>query len=329
VPDIDEQIDDTVKVDSVEPDVTGEKPVVESSATEDVSETAESGTLSIVRDVVAKGEKPEDAVASSAEGEAVLEEGANAEQEVKEPDNENFSDVPFHKHPRFQKLVSERNELRGDAQRYRNVEAFIAENGLSAEETADLIQIGGLMKTDPAEAWKRMKPVVENVLKAAGELLPPDLKSMVDAGQMTVEAAKEVSRARASVASVQATSRWQQQRQQVDQQQAVQTAISGAVSSWEAERQTRDPNFAAKLPALQREVAFLQTTEGRPKTPEGVRAQLQKAYDAVNQTFTPPQPVQPKKAIVPVKSAQVNGNARPQNESTLDVVNSVLARRAG
>lgn len=295
-----------------------------SSAATDVK-TAEKDTLSVVRDVV---DARSEAAASSADSaEAGQKPGAAA---PKEPDNENFSDVPFHKHPRFQHVVSELKTARTDQQRYHNVENFLQEQGLSGDEAAGLLRIGGLIKTNPAEAWKQMKPVVEKVLIAAGELLPADLKAMVDKGELKPEVALEVSRSRAAVQSTEARVEFDRQRHESRQQSEARNAIFGAVSSWEAERKLRDPNFDAKQPALQREIAWLQTKDGRPNTPEGVRAQLQKAYDTVSAAHVAPAPVrQQRPAIRPVTGGQVNGSVRPEIKSTLDAVNAVVARRAG
>ena len=90
---------------------------------------------------------------------------------------------------------------------------------------------------------------------------------------------------------------------------------------------TRDPNFDAKLPAIQREITWLQATEGKPSTPEAVRAQLQKAYDSVVKTASPP-PTQ-RRQVRPVTGGQVNGAIRPEITNTRDIVDTVLARRAG
>jgi hypothetical protein len=61
-------------------------------------------------------------------------------------------------------------------------------------------------------------------------------------------------------------------------------------------------------------------TEGRPNTPEGVKAQLEKAYKAVNATFRPPAPVPQRRPVAPVTGGQVAGNQRPEAMSTLDIV---------
>lgn len=304
--------------------------VAESSTASDENESEDGGALSIVRDVVNKGEGGSESAASSAKAETDANAEAGASGEPSERDNEDYSDVPFNKHPRFRELIAERNGLREDAQRYKNVEQFIESHGLEGKEVADLIEIGGLIKTNPVAAWERMKPVVEQVVRAAGEALPDDLLAKVRDGALTREAALEVSRARAARQSMDTRQQWEQQRSQSERQRAVQASIDNTVGSWVEARKARDPNYASKEPLLQREIAFLQSTEGRPNTPEGVRAQLEKAYRAVNENFTAPQARQQKPAIKPVTGGQqVNGSSAPKIESAMDAVNAVIARRAG
>ncbi|TIU45632.1 MAG: hypothetical protein E5W35_35815, partial [Mesorhizobium sp.] len=199
MPDLDtnavESEKETPVLDAADASKEAEQSADANSSTATDAKTAEKDTLSVVRDVV--DARAEQSAASSADSaEAGQKPGAAA---PKEPDNENYTDVPFHKHPRFQHVVSELKTARIDQQRYQNVENFLQEQGLSGDEAAGLLRIGGLIKTNPAEAWKEMKPVVEKVLIAAGELLPADLKAMVDRGEMKPEVALEVSRSRAAV----------------------------------------------------------------------------------------------------------------------------------
>lgn len=277
-------------------------------------------TLSIVRDVVgAETETVQQEAGSSPEGEeAEVETSAE-----KQPDDVDYTDVPFHKHPRFQHLLREKKSAEADAVRYRNVEAFLQRSHLDAAEAADGLEIMGLAKTDPVAAWERIKPWVEKVAIAAGVIMPNDLQQRVAAGEMTREAAIEVSRARAQVQSVQ--TREQLQRQQAEARAArdAQMSLVSAATSWESDRQAKDPNFAAKLPALQREIAYLHATEGRPNTPEGVRDQCERAYKSVNTAFRPatPAPQPAKKVIRPVTGGQVAGNPAAKPKSTLDLIN--------
>lgn len=325
-----ELVEETTKA-TDEADVSNETEQsanAQSSGAEDVSETADEGTLSIVRDVVSKTEEEPAAAASSATEENGHETGEN---QPTEPDNENFSDVPFNKHPRFQQVLGKLKAAETDAQRYRNVETFIAEQGLSGEETQELLVIGGLMKTNPVEAWQRVKPVIQQLAIAAGEVLPEDLKQRVQNSEMTREAAIELSRQRAANQATTTRHDWERTRAQQNAQVEAQQRIGSTVASWEADRRARDPNFETKLVAIEKEVAWLKSKAGgAPRDPEGVRAMLQTAYDTVSASFVNPNPpaaVKPAKR--PVTGGQVNGNVRPEITSTLDIIEQVVARRAG
>ena len=127
-----------------------------SPATDEPEKTA----LSVVRDVVDKT-RPKPEAASSAEG--VEAESEPAEKQPKEPDNENFSDVPFSKHPRFKQLLAERRELKVDADQFRTIRKFMDTNGLTPDETGELLIVGAMAKTDPRGTWERIKPWVQNL----------------------------------------------------------------------------------------------------------------------------------------------------------------------
>ena len=285
------------------------------------SEEAESDLLSVVRDVVGKDDKEPDAAASPAEEVEGTETGEpDAEEELSEdPSDEELAKYSSKTRRRIKKLLQERDELRPDAQNYRNVQNFLDAQGLTAEETADGLIIMGLMKTNPAEAWKRLKPTIQNLLIASGEILPDDLKGMVQRGEIAANAALEVSRSRANVQSAEAQRRFDQQRSEQRQQMDAAHAITSAAVDWEADRKRKDPNFEAKIEPLMKEVAFLQMREGKPKTPQGVREQLERAYKAL-----PPPAARPsapvRQAVTPVRGGQVAGNQAPGAQSTLDII---------
>jgi len=300
-----------------QPETSTEVKADDATSSPATGETDDS-LLSVVRDVVTESRK--DQTASPAEGE---EDGLEADGKPKEQDNEEYSDVPFHKHPRFQHLLKELKTEKVDAQRYRNVEGFLTKTGLSSEEAADGLTIMALIKTDPQSAWERLKPIVSNLLIAAGEVLPDNLKQRVDAGEMSREAAIELSRALAAQQAVKTQQTFAEQQREREAASNATNAIRSAAGDWEADRRKRDPNFDAKLVPLQKEILFLQQTEGKPNTPEGVKAQLQKAYKAVNEALAPT-PAAPKPAarpaIRPITGGQVAGGQKPENMSTLDIV---------
>ena len=281
-------------------------------------ESSEAETLSVVRDVVGDEEEaPAEEQASPAEGEEAEPEAGDDAPEAKEQDDEDYTDVPFHKHPRFQQLLRKAKTYEEDAKRYQNVQSFIDQHGLQAEEAAELLVIGGLMKTNPAEAWRRMKPAVQKVLMAAGEVLPDDLKERVQKGEISPQAALEVSRLRAQQSSMETMRAFEQQRQEQMRLQEMQTRLQQTAASWEQDRRAKDPNFDAKYDALLDGVYALQRREGIPTTPEGVRDQLTRAYKAI----TLPAAAKPRPAPKPTNaSGQVAGNQRPAGQTTLDII---------
>jgi hypothetical protein len=303
-------------------------PAESSTATDET----EVDTLSIVRDVVGAEQETAEA-ASSAEGEEEQVEG-EGEGTPKEP-SDDYSDVPFNQHPRFKQLINERNAYRGDAAEYRKVTAFMDANALTAEEAANGISIMGLAKLNPVEAFKQIAPWFKQVAIAAGEILPDDLAARVQKNELTKEAAFEISRLQAAQKAGSVRQEFEQKRGQRTQQMESVNAVRGAAERWEADRQLKDPNFAAKLPRIQEKIAFLHATGQRPTTPEGVREQLKLVYAAVNReagaaaaAVTRQQPKRP--AVVPVRGGQVAGTAREVAPSgtrtTLDIIKAGLKR---
>lgn len=295
------------------------------------TDVAESTTLSIVRDVVAKKEEA-DPQGSSPDAEK---EGADtpepdteqtteaSETEGEQPEEDDESKYPKRAQKRIRELVATNKTLEADAGRYRNVETFLKDNGLAPDEAADGLQMMALAKTNPVEAWARIKPWVEKVAVAAGVIMPSDLQQRVQQGHLTREDALELSQTRARLGAAEAQRQFGQQRVEAQQREAYQGAIVNAAASWEQDRRVKDPNFEAKLPALQREIAFLQMNEGRPTTPDAVKDQCKRAYEAVNAQFRPaqsPAPSARKPAVSPVSGGQVAGNPAPKLESTLDII---------
>lgn len=301
----------------------------ESSPAEDVAED----TLSVIQDVVTE----ENPAGSSPDSEEDPDAQTGDDTADEDADYEN---LPFGKHPRFQEVLGKvksaeekAKQFEDDAGRYRNVEKFIADHGMTGDEAAGGLQVMALAKTNPVEAWNQIKPWVQQLATAAGAILPQNLQQRVQAGELTMETARELAQTEARATSADTQRKAEAERIERDRQTQTQQAIVSSVSTWETERKLRDPNFDAKYNALQREVAFLQTQEGRPKDPNGVADQLNRAYEAVNASFTPPQPTptptpapQPKRAIRPVTGGQSAGNAQAAPESTVDIIRDRMAK---
>lgn len=270
-------------------DIRGEGPVVGDNGAESsdaqIDEGQERTSLDVVQDVVkardpATGSSPD----AEKEGEKADQTGA---QGAKEQDDEKFTDVPFHKHPRFQQLLKQRDSLKVAAERMGNIEAFLDHHGVKTEEASNVLTILAQSKTDPVSAWAALKPMVQQLLVDAGEVLTHELRARVNNGELSEEAAFEIAKANARGTSAQRAQETAAERQERERQQEHVKSLRDTGNAWAADRATKDPNFKAKESLIKKEVVWLNQTQGLPKTPAEVRARLEEAYANVNKEWRP------------------------------------------
>ena len=335
--------DDSIDVDLNKVSSPGETQTASQPAAPADSPTAP-GDKKTVLDIVRDAAPGQDRASPADDGKKGAEAPADADAKEGSEDEDEAAEaaLPYHKDPRFQRVIRQRAtykarvaQLEPDATRYQNVQRFIEQNGLSNEDAADALVIAGLIKTDPVAAWERLKPIAEQLLSVIGGILPKDLIEKVQAGEMTEEVARELSKARAQAKIATDQRSLDAQRQQHQQATELRTAVVNAAAEWTSERQAKDPDFAEKEPLLIREIAFLQRSEGVPNTVEGVQRQLAKAYRAVNQVFASRSaasaagapasaggvaPAQ-RQAIKPIRSGGVaSDGALPKPKSVLEIV---------
>lgn len=216
---------------------------------------------------------------------------------------------------RVTELLSQRNTARrerddfagklqaaeADATNYREVTAFMAQARLEPAEVRELFDIGAKLKSaDPKqlnEALSILLPLTTGLLELTGRAVPADLKSKVDAGEMTEEIARQMARDRATARMAQQTTQRvtsevaQQQRRA--QQTNYQTAISGAVDSWVQGIRKTDLDFDRKSQAMEDAAYAILMRRGPPQSPEQAVEYAKEAYARVNANFraAAPRPV--------------------------------------
>jgi hypothetical protein len=308
-------------------EVTTEAPAGSSPAN---GET-EPDFLSVARSVVEEGGEAEDTSeaepAKTEPGAAASQAGDSDPKEQAEPDDENFSDVPFGKHPRFKKLIAQRNEYRTGHEQFQKIQGYLVENGLTGQEAAEGFEVMALLKRDPAAAWARLKPIVQNLLVATGSVLPDDLKSRVQRGELSREAAMEMSQLRAGQQTLTQQQEFERQRQAQVQAHQAQQAVRSEVGSWEMATRARDPDFDAKYDVIEGQVLRLQRAEGMPRNPTEAKAQLERAYQAANQMLASAQPRRP--GVKPVTGGRAAGTPRAEPTSMEEVVRRALEASRG
>ena len=272
-----------------------EEEVSSSDTTEEVAEETETSLMDVVQDAMPKEEE------EVAEAEETTSEEIKSETEVEEPivDPDDWSDVPCNKHPRFRKLIAEKNELKrlseqyqGDSVQYGKIADFIAENNLTAEDAAEGFRLMAQLRNDPEEAYNLLQGHLNTVSELTGRTLPEDIQGKLDDGYLDEAAAKELSQARASVQREQSLREASQKQAQVVEKQTRQNKaqaqlqhLQNVVKDWEATTKNSDPDFSLKQAEINDRVAALVNERGRPVTSQEALGIANDAYATVNERY--------------------------------------------
>ena len=219
------------QIEELEPSTDSEIPQDEEVLSSSAESETEEDLLSVVQDAMQMSTTDEGSQPEETETEEDNEFIASTEDSSDE--DESFEDVPFNKHPRFKKLIEERNSYKQGANQYNQIQSFLDQNSVSADEAATGLQIMALMKNNPAEALKALQPYVENLSVVTGSKIPQDIQSKVDDGYLDEDAARELSVSRMEA------QRQKQMREQLEQQNAASTEqqnksyLAQTVTTWE------------------------------------------------------------------------------------------------
>jgi len=155
-------------------------------------------------------------------------------------------DLPFHKEPRFQELVAQKNEARQQleavkplADQARALQDYMTNNGIPPQELQAFLEYATLKRTNPQLAFERLQGDYNALALMNGATLPPDLQAEVAAATMSPERAKEIARLRGQTQY----QSWQQQNGQMNQQQQQVQMIQAASSQWTQNKQIADPDL--------------------------------------------------------------------------------------
>lgn len=314
---------------------SGSSPELETEATQVVEESTKPGEtedslLSVVQSVVEKS--TEQSTQDSDTDSPTEEQGqhtATEQADGQQPDD--FSKLPFNKHPRFRELVKEKNtykaqlaEYEADAKQYREIQSFMQANGLTAEEVAQSLGMLAKIKSgDPAEAYELMLQRTQALAVAAGKQLPPDLEEKVEQGYIDRETAQDLHRQRVDAERKAQLAQSQLERRSVEDQRTQVAAMANAVAAWEQATKATDPDFDLKAELVKDRVRAHVASNGMPKSAEEALKLSKDAYDAVTQTLLR---VRGDKAPMrPAVGGKTNGSAAPEPKNLLDVIRRASA----
>lgn len=298
------------------------------SSPENLASETEESLLSVVQSVSEKSlaqaqESVSETLPDSQENEIV--------DRSTEKKSEDYADVPLHMRPRFEQVVTERNEYKAklaefepDAKQYRHIQSFMDNNQLTPEEVAEGLLLMAEMKSgDASKAYEALSKKLESLALSAGKKLPEDLEDRIEQGYIDRDTAqslyqKQIAAEReAIVAQNKLHSRNEQ-----DSQQHVQR-IASTVAAWETAQRANDPDFDVKAELVKDRVRAHLATNGMPRTAEDALALSKSAYEQVTQTLR--RVAGSRVAMRPAVGGKVNGSAAPEPRSLLDVIRQASA----
>lgn len=296
----------------------------ESPPSSDASETKEE-LLSVLEDAIKPKEEVteplDEAESLTAEPEAEEVRTVDEPIESESSEDESFKDVPFNKHPRFKQLIRERNEAREGSQKFDQIMDFMFQHSLTPDELAEGMQIMALMKNDPAKAAEALRPHMENMGRASGEILPEDLQGRLDEGYIDEDAASELARSRMEVQMARnRESQFHQQSAEIQRQD-----ILTAAQTWMDDTASADPDFGLKQPLITDRVARIANERGRPRNADEGIAIVQEAHKQITDELRQMNST-PKQEIKPVGGGKISGTPMPEPKSIHDVIDLALQR---
>lgn len=242
---------------------------------------------------------------------------------------------------RMRKLTSdlsvqgrELETLKPKAVEYDKIESWIRRSGLQPRDVQSVAEIASMLVHNPVGARERLAPIMAELDRLLGVVLPPDLQQQVEQGYITQQHAQELSQARATaqlqsrradrlVEDQQRSERTSQQRQAID------SSLS-AMDAWERNIKKTDPDWSQKQLEVQDlvelELARRSQQSGQPWFPNPQEASqlLQKAYETINTRFKrfAPKP----QAINPPANSGASPRSAPAPKSTMDIIRANIGR---
>jgi hypothetical protein len=136
----------------------------------------------------------------------------------------------------YEKQIEQSKPL---AQQATALNDFMRQNNISQQEFQSALQYLQALRSDPVAAFKMLEPTYKHLAQFAGEVIPDDLQAQVAAGTLPLDAARELTKARAQ----QQYSRVQQNWQQQGGQQAAQGIVQQSIGLWQNTKMQADPDL--------------------------------------------------------------------------------------
>lgn len=222
-------------------------------------------------------------------------------------------------------------ELKPKAAEFDRMVDSISKANLDTREVDELIEVGGMLKSNPHAALAKMLPIVQALQSVVGETLPPELQERVRLGYISEADARELNKARASTNLLtRREQETQQQAEQREQQNQLQTHVTNsikAVEGWEKQQADKDPDWHLKRKevaeqvelAIQRE-AIKRNARYFPTAEESVKL----AADALKTINERLKRFSPKPNDIRPTTPGASTRTKPTAKTTLEAINAAM-----
>jgi hypothetical protein len=218
------------------------------------------------------------------------------------------------------------DELKPDAEIGRNIKAFADQHSLTAEDVNAAMTITALVRNDPFKAVEALVPIVQELQRMTGMVVPQDLQERVRLGQLTEDAALELAQTRARSQHVEQKAQLQeQQSRQLVERTTVQTlaaSVGDAVSAWDRQWKASDPDYGLKQKRVQELVELDLYKNGAPTSPDEAVKRAQAIRDFVDKEMKAFVPAP--RAVAP-QSGAASSSAAPKPKTLEEALSRVLS----
>lgn len=226
-------------------------------------------------------------------------------------------------------LTSQLEQAHTEAGYYRKFVDFLDENRISQDEANQLFHIGAMMKNDPLKALELITPYYNDLLHITGHILPPDLQQQVKQGYITREKALELSQLRATGQTYQAIREerdtHQQQRNTNRQRTEEIASMQGAISDWERQWSSSDPDYAKKKDrVLDRVELLLVRAQKNGTLPKTTDEAVKLANQAKTEVEADLKRLNPQRKQVRTVDGGSSASNLPEPKNTADVIRRTL-----
>lgn len=312
----------------------------EESSTSEESKS-EVSTLDLVKDALGKETKEEDTTEGSSEKDDAKADDSKEKAAVEDSDEMSAEEIDVLRKlkpktaKRIEQLQARYRDERGLREKaevgagyYKQFTDFLQNNQITQDEANELFDIGALMKSNPAEALRKITPYYNQLIEVTGNVLPQDLHQQVEQRQISEAMALELSRQRAHNRNTQAAMQQRQQAQTVQQenhQRELVGEIQGALATWDNQWKKSDPDYNLKSARVMDRVKLIWYEHQKNGTfPKSVEEAVRIATDVRTDVEKELRKFMPGRKPVSSVDGGSSVTAKAAPETTLDVIRQTL-----